>query len=68
MGAAGSLTINIGAGTLSLSSVDANDGWGYEVDKNEPDDIRVEFEQGDAEAEIRVRIKDGHLQVEIDND
>ena len=62
------MTVGISGGRLSLVSVAANSGWSYEVDKAEPDDVRVEFEKGDSEAEIRVRINDGHLEVEIDND
>jgi hypothetical protein len=69
VGAAGSITVNIQSGRLALTAVIVASGWSYEIDKSESDDIRVEFEKGDdSEAEIRVRINDGSLEVEIDTD
>jgi hypothetical protein len=61
--------VNIQSGRLALTAVIAASGWSYEIDKSESDDIRVEFEKGDdSEAEIRVRINDGSLEVDIDTD
>lgn len=68
VGAAGTVVVNVEAGRLALATVTTGLGWSFEVDKAESDDIRVEFEsQVDAEAEIRVRINDGRLEVKIEN-
>jgi len=67
-GAAGSITVDIRSGTLSLVSGNARSGWSHEVDKARSDDIEGEFSNGDAEAEIRVRIHDGRLEVRVDAD
>lgn len=64
VGGAAVVVIEISGGTLTLLSVDVNAGWSYEIDKAEADDVRVEFESGEAEAELRVRIDDGALRVE----
>src|SRR5680860_1408734 len=45
VGSGGAVTVGISGGRLSLVSVAANSGWSYEVDKAEPDDVRVEFEK-----------------------
>ncbi|HEX7097821.1 MAG TPA: hypothetical protein VF377_01165 [Acidimicrobiia bacterium] len=66
-GAAGSITVGIRSGSLSLVSVNANSGWSYEIDKARSDDIEVEFTQGDADVEIRVRIHDGRLEARLDD-
>jgi hypothetical protein len=68
VGAAGTVIVNVEAGRLVLATVTTGLGWSYEVEKAESDDIRVEFESHlDAEAEIRVRINDGRLEVKIEN-
>ena len=68
VGSAGSVVVDIQGGRLSLAAVNPASGWSYEVDKAEPDDVRVEFEKGDSEAEIRVRLRaepDGFAVVEV---
>jgi hypothetical protein len=68
VGAAGTVVVNVEAGRLALATVTTGLGWSYEVETAESDDIRVEFESHlDAEAEIRVRINDGRLEVRIEN-
>lgn len=66
-GPAGSITIDVRSGSLSLTSVDARSGWSYEIDKARSDDIEVELSQGDSEVEIRVRIHHGRLEVRVDD-
>ncbi len=64
---AGSVTIDIRNGLLFLLGVEVESGWTFEIDKADTDDIRVEFESGyDSEAELRVRIRDGRLEVRRD--
>lgn len=67
-GVAGSVTVELRAGALSLVSVDARHGWTYEIEKSRSDDIEVEFSRGDAEVEIRIRADDGRLEVRVDSD
>ncbi|MGF1618288.1 MAG: hypothetical protein ACFCU2_10880 [Acidimicrobiia bacterium] len=67
MATAGSVTIKVTNGAMSLASVDPNAGWTYTVEKNRADDIEVEFEKGDAEASIRVKADHGELDVEIES-
>ena len=63
---AGTVTIQVTNGAMSLDSVNASLGWSFEVEKNRSDDVEVEFELGDAEASIRVRADHGELKVEIE--
>jgi hypothetical protein len=66
---AGTVTIEVRSGLLVLLSVDASAGWAAEVDKQESDEIRIEFEaSGDAEAELRVKVGSGGLEVETRSD
>ena len=68
VGTAGTVIVDVEAGRLALATVTTGVGWSFEVDKAESDDIRVEFESVlDAEAEIRVRINDGRLEVKIEH-
>ncbi len=64
---AGAVTIQVTNGAMSLASVGPNAGWTYTVDKNRSDEVEVEFENGDAEAGIRVKADHGKLDVEIDS-
>jgi hypothetical protein len=63
---AGTVTIQVTNGAMSLDSVDANLGWSFEVEKNRSDEVEVEFELGEAEASIRVKADHGELNVEIE--
>ena len=64
---AGSVTIQVTNGAMSLESVNTNAGWTYTVEKNRVDDIEVGFEKGDAEASIRVKADHGKLDVEVES-
>ncbi len=64
---AGSVTIQVDSGAMSLASVNTNAGWKYTVEKNHSDDIEIGFEKGDAEASIRVKADHGKLDVEIES-
>jgi hypothetical protein len=66
---AGTVTIEVRSGALVLLSVDVSAGWAAEIDKQESDEIRIEFESsGDAEAELRVELGSGGLEVETRSD
>lgn len=67
-GAAGSITVQISGGWLSLVTVNPGPGWSHEVEKSRPDDIEVEFDNGDDDVKIRVRNHDGQLEVRVDGD
>ncbi len=64
---AGSVTIQVTNGAMSLASVDTNAGWTYTVEKNRSDEVEIEFEKGGAEASIRVKADHGELDVEIES-
>ncbi|MEX1092842.1 MAG: hypothetical protein WEF28_06750 [Acidimicrobiia bacterium] len=64
---AGTVTIQVTNGAMSLASVNTNAGWTYAVEKNRSDEVEVEFENGDAEASIRVKPDHGELDVEIES-
>jgi glutamate synthase domain-containing protein 2 len=63
---AGTVTIQVTNGAMSLGSVSTSAGWTYAVEKNRSDDVEVEFENGEAEASIRVKADHGELDVEIE--
>ncbi|HEY5889937.1 MAG TPA: hypothetical protein VIW94_04465, partial [Acidimicrobiia bacterium] len=65
VGPAGTVSIEVVSGKLTLVSVDTNEGWVFEVETSVPDSIEVEFERGEDEAEIKVKLDDGKLEVEI---
>lgn len=64
---AGTVTIQVTNGAMSLGSVSTSAGWTYTVEKNRSDDVEVEFENGGAEASIRVKADHGELEVEIES-
>lgn len=64
---AGTVTIRVVNGAMSLGSVSTNTGWTYMVEKDRSDEVEVEFENGDAEASIRVKADHGELDVEIES-
>jgi hypothetical protein len=71
-GSAGSVTVRCDGGAASLQSASPDDGWGMELDKQGPGEVRVEFETGgDDERRTRVRAwcgSDGPLfEVDVDD-
>ena len=63
---AGSVSVTVSGGVLHLNSVSEHEGWRATVEKNEADRIRVEFDNGDDDVEIDIRLDDGELDVEVD--
>jgi hypothetical protein len=63
----GTVTIELSQGRLVLKDVSAP-GWGIDVKDLEPDEIRVEFRKGDAEARFEAELDDGILELEIKTD
>ena len=58
VGEAGTVTVE----GMHLIAVDANAGWTVEVDEASADRIKVEFEQGETDAEFELRA-DGELRI-----
>ena len=55
---------------LNIASFDISspEGWTWDIEHNESDRLRIEFENGDdTEIEIDIRVRDDHLEVEIDD-
>jgi hypothetical protein len=64
---AGNVTVVFSGGQIAIGAISPAAGWEIEDSEQKADEIRVELTNGDAEAELRVRISDGELRVEIDN-
>jgi hypothetical protein len=62
---AGSVTVRISDGQLTLLDVQANSGWTFEVDDSGGDTVRVEFERGDDDVEFRLQFHGSELRLEI---
>lgn len=63
----GTVTVRVAPGAVTLMSVDPAAGFTSEIDKAGPPEVRVELISGDTEVEIRIRWKDGRVEVEIDD-
>ena len=62
----GSVMVDIDDGRLVLGNVSAP-GWSVEVEDREPDRIKIEFRNGEAEAEFEAELHHGVLQIEIES-
>jgi hypothetical protein len=62
----GTITVRLSGGQLQLLSVIPADGYETERQIEKPDDVEVRFVSGNAESRIRVRIIDGQMSHEID--
>ena len=60
------VTVNVVAGQLQLIGVNLEAGWNADVEKQESDRIRIEFRNGEREAEFEVRLDNGRLRVEVE--
>lgn len=66
---AATVTVDVRNGALVLLGIDVASGWTAEIDEQDSDEIRIEFEgSDDAEAELRVRVQNGNLEVETRRD
>ena len=65
MADAGSVTVRIAGGQLTLLDVGANAGWSFEVEDAGGDRVRVEFERGDDDVEFRLQFHGSELRLEI---
>ena len=54
--------------TLIAALPDVTDGWGYEVGSAGPDEVEVEFTDGDEELRTRARCEGGAVQPDVDTD
>ena len=67
VGSAGSVTVIVENGIMRLGSAIPKSGWSVSVEKNESDRVRVEFDNGDDDIEIDIRVEGSHLSVDIDD-
>ena len=66
---AGSVTVLFVNGQVESGLVVPAPGWSIDETRQRPDEIEVRFTNGDQEARLKVRIDDGQVRVEIeDND
>lgn len=66
VGAAGTVTVQVSAGRLILIAASAASGWSAEVDRADGEEVKVEFESGEADARFEARVHNGELRVRID--
>jgi hypothetical protein len=66
VGSAGTVTVQISAGQLILIDITAAPGWETEVDRDDGEEIRVEFESGESDARFEARAHNGELRVRIE--
>jgi hypothetical protein len=64
---AGTVTVIFANGGMTLGSINPAAGWTIEKSEHKSDEIEVELTNGDAEAELKVKINNGVLEVEIDS-
>ena len=64
---AGTVTVIFANGGMTIGSINPAAGWTIEDSEQKSDEIEVELTNGDAEAELRVKINNGVLEVEIDS-
>jgi hypothetical protein len=62
---AGTVTVLIASGQLTLLDVGANAGWSFEVEDAGGDRVRVEFDNGDDDVEFRLQFHGSELRLEI---
>jgi hypothetical protein len=62
---AGTVTVLIASGQLTLLDVGANAGWSFEVEDAGGDRVRVEFDNGDDDIEFRLQFHGSELRLEI---
>ncbi len=58
--------MQISEGRLILVDAFAAPGWSAEVDRNDGQEIRVEFENGEDDAKFEARIHNGELRVRVE--
>jgi frataxin-like iron-binding protein CyaY len=64
---AGTVTVIFANGGMTIGSINPAAGWTIEDSEQKSDEIEVELTNGDAEAELKVKINNGVLEVEIDS-
>jgi hypothetical protein len=67
-GAAGVVVAECRDGAIALGSARPNSGWSIEVDHTGPDDLRVEFENGDARVRVEASCVGGTPSFVVDSD
>lgn len=66
VGAGGTVTVQISGGKLILLDASAAPGWSAEVDRNDGEEIRLEFENGEDDAKFEARIHNGEMRVRVE--
>jgi hypothetical protein len=65
VGYAGEVDVFLDGSGMVLGEVRPADGWSYDVDSNEPDDIEIIFRQGDYKASFEADLKNGEFEIKI---
>lgn len=63
---AGTVTVLFVNGTMSIGVVSPAAGWSVAESEDKGNEIEVELTNGDEEAELKLRIEDGQLRVEVE--
>jgi frataxin-like iron-binding protein CyaY len=67
LGGAGTVSVIFASGGMTIGSINPAAGWTIEDSEQKSDEIDIELTNGDGEAELRLKINNGVLEVEIDN-
>ncbi len=65
-GSAGTVTISIAAGVLTLDGTTENDGWSITKTRTQSDEIKVEFSNGTDEVEFEAELHNGQLETKTE--
>ncbi|MGH8936175.1 MAG: hypothetical protein ACRDXD_07925 [Acidimicrobiia bacterium] len=65
-GDAGEVTVQVVDGRMSLVSTTTNPGWVLEEIRAESDRVRAEFERGDDEVKLELRLEGGAIEVTLE--
>jgi hypothetical protein len=68
VGDAGEVEFDWDGERLTLIEVRPAEGWDYQIDDEESDEIEIDFRRGFDEVEFEVEVDDGQLEIEIEID
>lgn len=68
VGSAGTAVVTRDGNRLTVGDVQAASGWQARVEMDEPDDVEIDFRNGQQQLDLEVEIDDGRFEAQICND
>ncbi len=65
-GEAGTVTVGVANGSVTVVAVTPSAGWAYQVEQRERSEAEIRFEASDARVEVNAEFDDGRLKVEVE--